>query len=84
VFVIRLETQDGLASQLAGVKLMGLPIDYLEKYTSRVRAVEAVQIQAAAAKYISPEQAAIVVVGDGAEIGKQLARFGKVAVEEAK
>ena len=84
VFVIRLETQDGLASQLAGVKLMGLPIDYLEKYTSRVRAVEAVQIQAAAAKYISPEQAAIVVVGDGAKIAKQLAKFGKVAVEEAK
>src|SRR6185369_414199 len=34
VFVLRLQSQDGLATQLAAVKTMGLPNDYLEKYTT--------------------------------------------------
>jgi len=84
VFVIRLETQDGLASQLAAVKLMGLPLEYLEKYTARVRSVAPGQIQAVARKYISPEDAAVVVVGDASAIGRQLEKFGKATVEKAK
>lgn len=84
VFVIRLETQDGLAGQLAGVKLMGLPVSYLERYTARVRGVEAAGLQAAASKYFNPDQAAIVVVGDAEQLGPQLEKFGKVTVEEAQ
>jgi zinc protease len=84
VFVIRLETQDGLASQLAATKLMGLPLDYLEKYTARVRAVTPDQIRAAASKYILPEKASMVVVGDASKISRQLEAFGKVTVEAAK
>jgi zinc protease len=84
VFVIRLETQDGLASQLAGVKLLGLPLDYLEKYTARVRAVGPAQIRAAAAKYIAPEAASLVVVGDASKLAKQLETFGKVSIVEAE
>ncbi len=84
VFVIRLETQDGLASQLAATKLLGLPLDYLEKYTARVRAVEAAQIRAVAAKYISPEAASVVVVGDASKISKTLEAFGKVSVAKAE
>jgi zinc protease len=83
-FVIRLETQDGLASQLAAARAMGLPIRYLEEYTPRVRAVTAAQIRLAAAKYISPEDASIVVVGDAAKIQRQLETFGSVKVEKAE
>jgi len=84
VFVIRLETQDGLASQLAGVRLMGLSLSYLERYGPRVRAVEAERLQAAAAKYFNPEQSAIVVVGDADQLAGQLGRFGEVRVEAAQ
>ncbi len=84
VFVIRLETQDGLASQLAGVKLMGLPLSYLERYGPRVRAVEPERLQAAAAKYFDPKAASIVVVGDADKLAAPLARFGEVAVEAAR
>jgi predicted Zn-dependent peptidase len=80
VFVIRLETQDGLASQLAATKLLGLPLDYLEKYTARVRAVDAAALRAVAAKYILPDTAAVVAVGDASIIAKQLETFGKVSV----
>jgi zinc protease len=84
VFVIRIETQDGLASQVAGVKLLGLPVDYMEKYTTNVRAVEPADIRAAASKYIDPERASIVVVGDASAIGKELQKFGEVAVVKAE
>jgi zinc protease len=84
VFVIRLETQDGLASQLAAVKLLGLPLDYLEKYTSRVRAVEPDQLRAAAAKYVNPDDASVVVVGDASKVSKQLEELGKVSVVKAE
>ena len=79
-FVMRLESQNGLATQLAVVKTMGLPNDYLETYTTRIRSTEPDQILAAAKKYISPEQAAIVVVGDAQKIGQALEKIGKFEV----
>jgi predicted Zn-dependent peptidase len=63
---------------------MGLPLDFLEKYTSRVRGVTSERLQAAAARHFNPEAAAIVVVGDAAQIGKPLEEFGQVTVEEAR
>ena len=84
VFVLRLQSQDGLASQLAIVKTMGLPIDYLENYTIRVRSVEPDKIQQAAGKYIVPDNSAIVVVGDAQKLKPALEKFGKVAVVPAK
>jgi zinc protease len=84
VFVLRLQTQDGLASQLAAVKTMGLPVDYLEKYTTRIRSIEPDQIQAAARKYIAPDDAAIVVVGDAAKIGPALEKVGKFELVREK
>lgn len=83
LYVLRLETQNGLATQLITTKLMGLPNSYLERYVERVRAVTPEQIQAAAKKYMAPDQAAIVVVGDAAKIGKSLEKFGKVTVTKA-
>jgi zinc protease len=66
------------------MKSMGLPDDYLEKFTAHVRSVEPDQIQAAAKKYFAPDQATIVVVGDASKIGKPLEKFGTVQVEKAK
>ena len=83
VFVIRLETLAGVASQLAATRLLGLPLDYLEQYAGRIRAQEAGHVQAAAARHLSPEEAAIVVVGDAEQIGPTLAQFGTVQYEKA-
>ncbi len=84
VFVIRIETQDGLASQFAATRLLGLPLDYLETYTSRVRAVDAAAIRAVAARYIAPGAAALVAVGDASGIAKDLETFGKVSIVKAE
>jgi zinc protease len=83
-FLISLETQASLADQIDLVKTMGLPDDYLEMFTARVRSVEPDQIQAAAKKYLDPDSATIVVVGDAVHIQKPLEKFGTVQVEKAK
>ena len=80
LYLLRLETQDGLANQLNGMRTLGLPENYLETYVTRVRSVEPEQIQAAAKKYMNPEQAAIVIVGDAAKIGDAVKKFGDVTV----
>ncbi|HEV2444525.1 MAG TPA: pitrilysin family protein, partial [Candidatus Sulfopaludibacter sp.] len=83
LYLLRLETQAGLAAQLANMKALGLPNDYLETYTTRVRSVEPDQILAAAKKYMEPGQAAIVVVGDASKIGEALKKFGEVTIAKA-
>lgn len=72
VFPIRLETQEGLTDQLVQIKMMNLPDDHLETYRDRVQAVTIEEIQRVAEKYINPEEAAIVVVGDGSSVLDQI------------
>ena len=72
VFPIRLETQEGLTDQLVQIKMLNLPDDYLENYRGRVQAVTIEEIQRVAQKYIKPEEAALVVVGDGALVIEQI------------
>jgi hypothetical protein len=72
VFPLRLETQEGLIDQLVQIKMFGLPDDYLETYRQQVHEVTVEEIQAVAAKYVRPGEAAIVIVGDGAEVLEQV------------
>jgi predicted Zn-dependent peptidase len=83
-FVISLQTQNGLANQLAMTRTMELPESYLEMYVTRVRSVEPDQILRAARKYVTPEDATIVVVGDAQKLAKPLEKFGSVTIEKAK
>jgi zinc protease len=83
LYLLGMETQDGVANQLSGIKTLGLPTDYLETYVARVRSVDPGQVLGVAKEYIAPEQAAIVVVGDAAKIGAVLKKFGDVTVSKA-
>jgi zinc protease len=80
LYLLRLETQDGLANQLNGMKTLGLPENYLETYVTRVRSVEADQILAAAKKFMATGDATVVIVGDAAKIGDAVKKFGPVTV----
>ena len=75
VFPIRLETQEGLIDQLIQIKMFGLPADHLETYREHVNAVTIEQIQDVATRYIKPDEAAIVIVGDGRQIVDQVEPF---------
>jgi len=72
VFPIRLETQEGLVDQLVQIKMFDLPEDYLEVYRNRIQEVTIPQVQEVARKYVRPYEAAIVIVGDGAQLADQV------------
>ncbi len=72
VFPLRLETQEGLTDQLVQIKMLNLPIDYLRNYREQVQAVTADDIQRIARKYVKPDEAAVIVVGDGAFVAEQI------------
>lgn len=71
VFPIRMETQDGLLDQLVAVRMFGLPQDYLRTYRDNVNSVTADDIQKVAQEFVTPDRAAIVIVGDAAEVLEQ-------------
>ena len=72
VFPIRLETQEGLTDQLVQIKMLNLPDNYLQTYRDRVQGVTIPDIQRVAEKYVKPDEAALVVVGDGALVLDQI------------
>jgi zinc protease len=72
VFPIRLETQEGLTDQLVQIKMLNLPNDYLDTYRERVQAVTVEEIQRVAQQYVNPDEAALIVVGDGALVLDQI------------
>ncbi len=72
VYPIRLETQEGLIDQLVQIKMFALPDDYLGIYRERIQEVTVEQIQRVAREYVRPEEAAIIIVGDAAELEDQV------------
>jgi zinc protease len=72
VFPIRLETQEGLIDQLLQIRMFGLPDNYLDTYRSNIQSVTREQIQEVAKKYVRPDEAAIVIVGDAAQLTEQI------------
>jgi zinc protease len=77
VFPIRLETQEGLTDQLVQIKMLNLPNDYLETYRDRIQAVTVQDIQRVAGKYVKPDEAAVIVVGDGAFVMEQMKPYAE-------
>ena len=77
VFPIRIETQDGLIDQLVNIKMYDLPDDYLKTYRDRVDAVTREEIQRVAQSYVQPNKAAIVIVGDAAEVTEQIKDYSE-------
>jgi zinc protease len=77
VFPIRIETQDGLVDQLVSIRMYDLPDDYLETYREQINAVTAEDIQRVAQAHVTPDTAAIVIVGDAAEISEQVKPYAE-------
>lgn len=61
-----------------------LPADYWDQYPTRVMAVTAGQVQAAARKYLDPNKVQIVAVGDGKKIEETLKKFGPLEVYDTE
>lgn len=75
VFPIRAETQEGLTGLVVNQELYDLSDDYLQSYRDNINAVTLDDVLAAAKKYVRPDEAAIVIVGDAAEVLPQARKF---------
>jgi len=70
------ETNSGIGASLADTFVFDLPADYWRTLPDRYRAVTAAQVQAAAQKYLKPDQLKVITVGDRAAIVPQLRKLG--------
>jgi zinc protease len=83
VFPLRFETPGPVAGALSGLVVHDLPDDELARYRRAIESVTADDVLAAAQARIRPDRFAIVVVGDGDAIVRDLeaANFGPLAIE---
>ncbi|GLC23769.1 insulinase family protein [Roseisolibacter agri] len=79
-FPLTVETAQQVAERVAFVKTLGLPADYLQTYRTRLSAVSAPVLQQTARRWVRPEQALVVVVGDGAKVYEKLKAIAPVRI----
>jgi zinc protease len=60
---LQLETNDGVAGILVDMEWFGLGLDYLQRYPGIIEAVTVEDVQAAASRYLDPEQYVLAVAG---------------------
>lgn len=83
-FPLQIETPEQIAGQVATVKRLGLPVDYLETYRERLSAVTPRRAQGAAANFFRRAGLTIVVVGDGEKIHDKLKAIAPVRIVDAE
>lgn len=74
-FSMQLENPQTVASFALSTARFNLPADYYSTYLTRLNAVTADDILAMAQKYITPDNAHILVVGNKGEVAESLGQF---------
>jgi zinc protease len=77
------ETNSGIGASLAETYVFDLPLDYYKGLPAQFSHVSAQDVQAAARKYLAPDQMIVVAVGDQAKIAPQLQKL-KLAPSEVR
>ena len=67
-FLFRYDTKEKVLGESVRLEFYGYPADYLETYEAALKKVTVNDLNAAAKKYIHPDELAILVVGNGPEI----------------
>jgi len=82
-FAMGLERPQTIARYALNTARYALPKDYYNTYLERLSKITAEQIQAAAQKYLLPENAHIVVVGSQDDVAEKLKAFGPMNYYDA-
>jgi len=77
-FIFQADSKRKILSHQLTYEYFGYPLDWLTRYRAGIEAVTVAQVRAAAAKYLHPEQFAIVVVGPAKGTDKPLSAYGTV------
>jgi len=62
---------------LIQIKMHNLPDDYLQTYRERVSAVTREEVQRVARRYVTPDRAAIVIVGDAGALKDEVKDYAE-------
>jgi zinc protease len=82
-FALSLESPTQLLNYSVTRWRFKLPADYWDSYPDRVSSVTALQVQAAARKYLDPQRMQIVAVGDPTRVADVLKKLGAVEAFDA-
>jgi len=77
-FVFNSDSTAEILGQQLAFEYYGYPLDWLERYRRGVEAVTVADVEAAAAKYVRPEEFVMLVVGPGEGQDRPLSDFGEV------
>jgi zinc protease len=67
-FIMALERPETIAGYALNIETEGLPKDFYKTYLERINAITIEEVQAAAKKYFSTENARVVIAGKGSEV----------------
>ena len=76
IFPLGMETTDGIAGKLSTIATFELPDDYYQTYRDRLVSVTREEVREAARRRLMPDRAAVVVVGDAAQLREPLEALG--------
>lgn len=79
-FVRGLESPSSIGSLELTRRILGLPYDFYRSYIPAIEAVTPDQVSALSKRLFVPDEAAIIAVGDAAQISNALEEFGPLAV----
>ena len=70
------ETDGAVAGSIADIVIYGLPEDYFDTYSTKVRSLSVSDVEKAAKKVVHPDQLVWVVVGDRSKIESGIRALG--------
>jgi predicted Zn-dependent peptidase len=79
-----LATQEGLASRLAALAVMGLDPGYVGRHAAAVKRVKRHEVDEAARRLLGPSQMVAVVLGDARVVGGSLAAVSEVQLKPSR
>ena len=82
-YLLSLESPGRTAQRVQDMDLYGLPDDFYKTYARRMESVTAAHAQELAARFLAPENVAVIVVGEARQIRAALEKIGPVTVYDA-
>ena len=76
VFPATVQSASDVAGRLLDMELYDLPHDYFDRYRENIAAVSKDDVERVARRYIDPERAVIVIVGNAKQIREPLGELG--------
>lgn len=83
-FIFRFTSSASIVGQMVDIEYEGLPLNYLETYLDKIKAVTREDLLRVAKEYLHPDKMKLLVIGDMEQFDKPLSEFGEVTTIELK